>query len=370
MTHSPDPSPSDPRPTRSDASSGQSLPVHAADASSAPAQTGSRTPSGPGRNRAQDAPQRAGPDVAPPAERPWQAFARPPATRPGKRAPATAPDEEASGSSLARPVLVQPAPHRCTNCASRRTGPYCANCGHRHRTRRLTVRRFLRDLSRRLFDLESGFWVTVRTLTTAPGQVSQDYVAGRGERYLRPGTYLILVITLSVFAFAFVEDAYTDYFLNSLTQAALQPGAVDGVALQEVAATATRWISQGSLYLTLFIAAAFGVLARILVPGWGQAFTVAESTVFALYTTSHGYLLTLFLYPLAWFTINGVSGAIILSYIMIAGIAVYVTVAARRFFRSTWAVTAMVLITYGIVQVVFGLIAGIIGFALGFALHL
>jgi hypothetical protein len=227
----------------------------------------------------------------------------------------------------------------CANCGAQREGPFCHACGQRHRGERLTVRRVLRDLTTRLLDLESGFFHTVYRLTVAPGTVARDYVAGRRQRYVGPATYLLVITTLSILAFALVKDDYVRFmeatWITALPEEILDAAQSTGES-DAFAATLTRWLSQGTLYLSLFMAGFFAILMRWVLPRWRQHYNVAETWVFAIYATAHGFLLSLPLYGFIALDLALMTRFILLAVLLIVVATVYMAVAAAQFLDDRW----------------------------------
>jgi hypothetical protein len=228
---------------------------------------------------------------------------------------------------------------RCTNCGAERTGAFCHVCGQRYRDERLTVRRVLQDLTTRFLDVESGFLHTVYRLTVAPGTVARDYVAGRRQRYVGPATYLIVITTVSILAFALVKADYIQFieatWIAALpeTMFASEQGVIQS---DEFAATLTRWLSQGTLYLSLFMAGFFAVVMRGVLPRWRQRYNGAETWVFAIYATAHGFLLSLPLYSLALLDLELVTRFMLIAWLLMVGTTVYMAVAASQFLDGRW----------------------------------
>lgn len=247
--------------------------------------------------------------------------------------------------SRAERSLTSPPEVPCANCGADRAGAFCYVCGQRYRDERLTVRRVLRDLTARFLDLESGLLYTLYRLTVAPGTVARDYVAGQRRRYVRPATYLIVITTLLILTFSMVKADYVR-FIEATWLPALpdQLFRLDEGVIQsdEFAATLTRWLSQGSLYLSLFMAGAFAVLVRWIHPRWRQRYNVAETWVFAIYASAHAFLLSLPLYGLVF--LDGVDLVIrftMLGASLIVGMTVYMAIAARQFMDGRWS-TALI----------------------------
>lgn len=256
--------------------------------------------------------------------------------------------------------VVLPGPHACANCGAERTGPYCQACGQRHRDERLTIRRLLRDVVTRFLDLESGLLHTAWRLTVAPGTVSRDIVAGRRQRYAGPVTYLIVIATLSVLLFTLIDDAFAVYVQQMLRPALEENGILAGKDPEVVASTFVRWMNQGTIYLSAFIALVFAALGRWMVPGWGSRYNFAESCVFALYSTAHGFLLLL---PFNMLVLAGPQFVLLISWIGTVVISVYIAVAVRAFVRPHWITSLMSFLAFAASYLLFSFLAGIVGLA-------
>lgn len=87
----------------------------------------------------------------------------------------------------------------CANCAAPLAGDYCARCGQA-RAQPLTVRGMLRQAAATLFDLDRGFFHTVRALFTRPGQTCRAYVEGHRQPLTGPFKYAFIVITIYAIA--------------------------------------------------------------------------------------------------------------------------------------------------------------------------
>lgn len=78
-------------------------------------------------------------------------------------------------------------PHgRCANCGAPLTGPYCAQCGQRARSRIAPLRTLLTDFLGEVFNLDARFFRTLVPLLFKPGTLTNEYIAGRRARYVPP----------------------------------------------------------------------------------------------------------------------------------------------------------------------------------------
>lgn len=86
----------------------------------------------------------------------------------------------------------------CKNCGIELQGKFCSDCGQKHITERITVRRIFSELFASLTNLEKGFWYTFKMLIINPGAVVREFIQGNTVRYYSPLRYLLLWITISV----------------------------------------------------------------------------------------------------------------------------------------------------------------------------
>lgn len=83
----------------------------------------------------------------------------------------------------------------CIACGAARSGPFCSRCGQREIRGRYTLRGFLGNTLRRTVG-EEGALNTVHRLSTHPGRVVHEYLAGCTVRYVHPAAYLLLTAAL------------------------------------------------------------------------------------------------------------------------------------------------------------------------------
>lgn len=91
---------------------------------------------------------------------------------------------------------------RCLNCQSP-TGPaarFCAACGQRTDTARLTFGDIVRDLMQRFVNVERGPLSFARALLARPGHVARAYVEGQRRRYYGPFATLVVLVGLTALA--------------------------------------------------------------------------------------------------------------------------------------------------------------------------
>ncbi|MGC8518546.1 MAG: DUF3667 domain-containing protein [Steroidobacteraceae bacterium] len=87
----------------------------------------------------------------------------------------------------------------CENCAAALAGPYCSECGQRHREHPVhSFWHFLQEATEDLTHADSRLWLTLRALLFRPGSLTREFLDGRRVRYLPP-VRLYLVVSLLFF---------------------------------------------------------------------------------------------------------------------------------------------------------------------------
>lgn len=101
------------------------------------------------------------------------------------------------------PPPVSDEANTCADCGTRYVGNFCPRCGQESLIETPTVRHFVREAVDQFIAIESKLWRTLRMLITQPGALTDEYLRGRRQRYVRPfKLYLtISVVFFSLFSF-------------------------------------------------------------------------------------------------------------------------------------------------------------------------
>jgi hypothetical protein len=95
-------------------------------------------------------------------------------------------------------------PTCCGNCQAPMTGEFCSACGQR-RARRLSFGRSLTDAWSQLGDFDFALVRTFVGLSTRPGTVALEYIAGRRRNYSNPFRYAFIATTATVLAISLLN---------------------------------------------------------------------------------------------------------------------------------------------------------------------
>jgi hypothetical protein len=95
-------------------------------------------------------------------------------------------------------LVPVPAAERCSDCGAALTGPYCWNCGQRVHSHVLTLWTLIKEAAEDLTHADSRVWRTLHALLFRPGLLTNEFLAGRRTRYVRPFR-LYLVVSIAYF---------------------------------------------------------------------------------------------------------------------------------------------------------------------------
>lgn len=88
----------------------------------------------------------------------------------------------------------------CLNCGKNLTDKYCAGCGQKADTHRITFKHFLlHDLLHGTFHIDRGILYTAKQALIRPGQAALDYIAGKRIRFYN--VFYLILITLGLMLF-------------------------------------------------------------------------------------------------------------------------------------------------------------------------
>jgi hypothetical protein len=88
---------------------------------------------------------------------------------------------------------------RCANCDARIGGNFCASCGQETTLALPPAGRFIREAAGRYVAFDGRFWRSLHALLFRPGFLTNEYLAGRRQRYVRPAR-LFVALSIALFA--------------------------------------------------------------------------------------------------------------------------------------------------------------------------
>ncbi len=105
----------------------------------------------------------------------------------------------------------------CKNCGESTNGNYCSNCGQKTATSRLNADYLLDELTNSLFQLQHGFFYTLKELFLNPAKSITEFLNGKRKKYFKPLSYLLILstfyylVTLTLDANTWIDDFLTGF---------------------------------------------------------------------------------------------------------------------------------------------------------------
>lgn len=192
----------------------------------------------------------------------------------------------------------------CQDCGAALHGPYCSACGLEQRPLDPTFRELLSEAWQSVTNLEGRIFATLRMLVTAPGFLTQEYLAGRRRRWMNP-VRLYLAVSVAYFALIALTGESGMNLNVGVTGGTVQEqqaqleelGYESAAELDAAAAQAVRvWLPRAMFVLVPFLA----LLVHVLRRGSGRRY--ARQVIFSLHVHAAWF---------AAFATLGVAGALL-----------------------------------------------------------
>ena len=93
---------------------------------------------------------------------------------------------------------MESSPSNCKSCEAPLSGLFCSECGQKVITERYTLKKIFGDLISNIFNLEKGFFFTLKKLFTTPEEVIDAYLNGQTKKYYNPIRFFLIWVSLQV----------------------------------------------------------------------------------------------------------------------------------------------------------------------------
>jgi len=146
----------------------------------------------------------------------------------------------------------------CKNCGHSIEGNYCSHCGQKANVKRIDLPYFLSEFSESFFQIDKGFFYSIKQLLVRPGTSIKEYLSGKRKKYFKPIAYVITLSTLY-----FVATEVTDQ--NTWIDDAIT-GFMNGVRGENEEATipdVINWFSKNYGYTTLLLLPVFSLASYL-----------------------------------------------------------------------------------------------------------
>ncbi len=105
----------------------------------------------------------------------------------------------------------------CLNCDNDFEGAFCNLCGQKAATHRFTMHEWLHEIPHSVLHVDSGFFLTMKTLFLSPGDAILEYLRGRRKLLFSP--FLYVLILCGVFAVIHYLFGKMDFEIKNAAEA-------------------------------------------------------------------------------------------------------------------------------------------------------
>lgn len=87
---------------------------------------------------------------------------------------------------------------KCKNCGNTFEGNFCNYCAQKSNVQRINAENLLHEILAGLFNLNKGFFYTMKKLSVAPGSAIREYLIGKRKYFFKPIGYFFVLTTLYI----------------------------------------------------------------------------------------------------------------------------------------------------------------------------
>ncbi|SNR17667.1 DUF3667 domain-containing protein [Tenacibaculum jejuense] len=84
----------------------------------------------------------------------------------------------------------------CKNCNAEVIGNFCSNCGQKTNVDTIDFKYLLSEINNSIFQVDHGFFYTIKQLAIAPGHSVKDFIDGKRKKYFKPITFVLILSTI------------------------------------------------------------------------------------------------------------------------------------------------------------------------------
>ncbi len=144
----------------------------------------------------------------------------------------------------------------CKNCGNVAHANYCSHCGQKTDLPTLDFSYLIKELSENVFQLQRGFFFTVKNLFVAPGKSINAYLKGQRKPYFKPISYLFLLSTIYLLVtLALGENTWMGDFISGWLEGVRENG--------EEASPLILWMSEKYAYTALLLIPVFSLASYL-----------------------------------------------------------------------------------------------------------
>lgn len=146
----------------------------------------------------------------------------------------------------------------CRNCGHKIDGKFCSNCGQNSKVGRINLATVLNEFSEGVFQINKGFFYTLRALFARPGKSLQEFLDGKRKNHFKPIAY---VLTLSTLYFLITQVTHQNTWIDDAITGWMN-GATEESSRAGIPKIAT-WFAKNYAYTTLILLPLFSLASYL-----------------------------------------------------------------------------------------------------------
>jgi hypothetical protein len=186
----------------------------------------------------------------------------------------------------------------CKNCDNAFDGNFCNQCGQKSRTNRISFGYILDEIQNLVFQVDKGFFYTLKKLSLYPGNAIRYYIEGKRVNYFKPTSFVVLLSIVYAILESFKKsDPLTILFLKGFfsTLDNNPNDSKDGFTLRVM-----QWLIDNYSYTVLLLIPVFS-LASFLAFRKAK-YNYFENLVLNMYTFGIITFYSILPYPILYFS--------------------------------------------------------------------
>ncbi len=183
----------------------------------------------------------------------------------------------------------------CKNCERLVEGNFCPFCGQSTKVNKINFFYFLNELSGSIFQVNKGFFYTLKELFIRPGHSIRDYLSGKRKQHFKPIAY---ALTLSTIYFILAQLLGSQTFLNDASEGFFNYESETGTSTSQLAIF--NWFTKHYAYTILMLLPIYALASYLVFLGAG--YNYLEHFVLNSYITGQQALLYSFISIGSFFT--------------------------------------------------------------------
>ena len=146
----------------------------------------------------------------------------------------------------------------CRNCGYEVDRKFCSNCGQNSIVGRIKLTTVLSELSESVFQINKGFFYTLKELFTRPGKSIKEFLIGKRKYHFKPIAYVLTLSTVYFLITQFtnqntwIDDGITGW-INGITE----------TNTEEDIPKFANWLAKNYAYTTLIFLPLFSLASYL-----------------------------------------------------------------------------------------------------------